>query len=156
MSELYKIKGFDLTADGLEVHVHMGPTTARLKKAHRNLKVNIMNAMMGFMPIRNGDLIGKTETANTLLLDDERMYAAAGTDANGVPYGKFQYEGKVMIGEETGSPFARKNEKKVVTDRSLDQQHGGHPYAVPHWFEVAWKKYGKRLIGYAQDDLEGK
>ncbi len=153
MSELYKIKGFDLEADGIEVHVHMRTTSARINKAHRNLKANIMAGMVPFMPYRNGDLIKKTDTANAQLLDDERMYAAAGTDAGGVPYGRMQYEGKVMVGKETGSPWARKDEEKVVTDRPLTW---GKPNAGPHWFEVAKARYLDQWLKHVQEDLDGK
>lgn len=152
MSELYNIKGFDLTSDGLEVHVSMKVTSARLKKAHRNLKVNIMNGMLPFMPIRIGDLTRKTRAANTVMLDDEIMYAAAGSEAGGVPYGNFHYRGMVMVDPLTGSPFARKHAKKVATDRPLTWSN---PNAAPYWFDVAKKRYLKQWVELAQEDLEG-
>ncbi len=40
------------------------------------------------------------------------------------PYAKFQYYGKVMIGEQSGKVWADKGEKKIVTERDL-QYHGG-------------------------------
>lgn len=147
MSELYKIKGFDLEADGIEVHVHMKTTSARINKAHRNLKANFMNAMLLYMPKRTGFLQQATRAANVIMTDTEEMFAAVGS------YGRFQYEGKVMVDEETGSPWARKDNRKVVTDRRLTW---GNPNAAAHWAEVAWDRHGKRLVQLAQEDLEGK
>lgn len=40
------------------------------------------------------------------------------------PYAKFQYYGKVMIGEQSGKVWADKGEKKIVTNRDI-QYHGG-------------------------------
>lgn len=49
-----------------------------------------------------------------------------------VPYARFQAEGKVMVGVKSKSPFAMKNEKKVVTNKKLqyhsDSLRGAHPF----------------------------
>ena len=39
--------------------------------------------------------------------------------------GRFLYYGKVMVGEITGSAWAKSNEKKIVTDQDLTYQGGG-------------------------------
>ncbi|MBR4672093.1 MAG: hypothetical protein IKO78_02690 [Bacilli bacterium] len=36
-----------------------------------------------------------------------------------VPYARFQAYGKVMVGEQSGSAWAKKGEKKIVTTRDL-------------------------------------
>lgn len=152
----YKIKGFDMVTEDIEVHVTMKPTTDRLNTAFRNLKTNIMNGMQPLMPFREGYLTKLTRAANTTLLDDERMYAAAGEKAGGVPYGRFLYNGKVMIGEKSRSPWARKDEKKIVTSKPLDLAHSNNPNAVPFWFDEAKKRYMKQWLALVQEDLEGK
>ena len=49
-----------------------------------------------------------------------------------VPYARFQAGGKVMIGIQSHSPFARRGEKKILTDRDLKYHGGGlrgaHPF----------------------------
>lgn len=49
-----------------------------------------------------------------------------------VPYARFQAEGKVMIGVKSHSPWARRGEKKVVTNRDLtyhsERLRGKHPF----------------------------
>lgn len=59
------------------------------------------------------------------------------------PYGRFQYGGKVMIDPDTGSPWARKGVKKVLTDRPLQYSN---PQATDHWFDTAKAKYGEYWI----------
>lgn len=153
MKERYHFKGFDLVTDTLEVHVHMKTLSKRANTAHRNLQVNIMNAMLPFMPVGNtGNLARKTRAASTAALGTDIVYAAAGTGAGGVPYGNFHYHGKIMVGEKTRSPWARKHERKVVTDRALTWSN---PMAAPFWFDVAWKRHGDQLIKLVQEDLEG-
>lgn len=49
-----------------------------------------------------------------------------------VPYARFQAGGKVMIGIRSGSPWARRGERKIVTDRNLKYHNsplrGAHPF----------------------------
>ena len=49
-----------------------------------------------------------------------------------VPYARFQAEGKVMIGVNSKSPWAKRGEKKVVTGRKLTYHsnilRGSHPF----------------------------
>lgn len=47
------------------------------------------------------------------------------------PYAHFQHEGMVMVGRESGSPWAKSGEEKVVTERALS--HHGAPMRGPHW-----------------------
>lgn len=49
-----------------------------------------------------------------------------------VPYARFQAEGKVMVGVKSHSTWARKGEKKMVTNRNLtyhsERLRGKHPF----------------------------
>lgn len=49
------------------------------------------------------------------------------------PYGRMQYEGNVMIGIKSHSPWANKNESKIVTGRKLYYSKFRHPMATSHW-----------------------
>lgn len=51
------------------------------------------------------------------------------------PYGRFQYYGKLMVSSITGSAWARRGEKKVLTDKDLVHDKSRHPQAGPFWFE---------------------
>ena len=50
----------------------------------------------------------------------------------GVPYARFQAEGKVMVGVKSHSPWARRGERKIVTSKNLtyhsDRLRGSHPF----------------------------
>ena len=53
-------------------------------------------------------------------------------------YAHFQWEGRVMIGENSGSPWARYKEKKVYTSRNIQYSY---PKATSHWEETAEKRH---------------
>lgn len=59
------------------------------------------------------------------------------------PYARFQYGGKVMIDPVTGSPWARKGVKKVLTDTPLRYSN---PQATDHWFDTAKARNGEYWI----------
>ena len=49
-----------------------------------------------------------------------------------VPYAQFQAGGKVMVGIHSHSPWAKRGEKKIVTNKDLryhsDRKRGSHPF----------------------------
>jgi hypothetical protein len=49
------------------------------------------------------------------------------------PYARFQYYGKVMIGEHSRSAWAKRGERKVVTEKKLTYHGGGERGSF--WFE---------------------
>lgn len=53
------------------------------------------------------------------------------------PYARYLYYGKLMIDPETGSSYAKKDGKKVVTDRNLVFTKSMHSQAQSHWFEAS-------------------
>lgn len=61
------------------------------------------------------------------------------------PYARFQFEGKVMIGVNSHSPWARYAERKVETDRELNYKTFRHPLATSHW--------DKAMMTARKDDL---
>ena len=63
------------------------------------------------------------------------------------PYAKFLYYGKVMVSPATGSPWARKGERKVLTDR--DMVYNGGPQRGPYWFEQMKANHGKAIAAEA-------
>ena len=59
----------------------------------------------------------------------------SGEIVQATPYARFQYYGKVMVSPTTGSPWALKGEKKILTNRDLVHNKSKHPMAGPFWFE---------------------
>lgn len=51
------------------------------------------------------------------------------------PYARYQYYGKLMVSSVTGSAFAHRGEKKVLTDINLKYNKSKHSLAGAFWFE---------------------
>ncbi|HWT27622.1 MAG TPA: minor capsid protein [Mobilitalea sp.] len=76
-----------------------------------------------------------TPRQNNILIDS----ATLGTDiGNGeinqnTPYARYHYYGKLMVSSITGSAWASRGEKKILTD--VDMKYNGAPMRGPFWFE---------------------
>lgn len=68
------------------------------------------------------------------------------------PYARFQYGGKVMIDPDTGSPWARRGVKKVLTERPLTYSN---PQATDHWFDTAKAQHGEYWINGVKERAGG-
>lgn len=97
----------------------------------------VMTSMQPYMPHDTGTFINVTKAMSAALAGSGKVVAAA------PPMGRFLYEGKVMVGEETGRPWARAGERKIVTDRDLTYSN---PKATPHWFDTAKEKHGQSWV----------
>jgi hypothetical protein len=60
------------------------------------------------------------------------------------PYAKFQYYGKVMVGVESRSAWAKKGERKEVTERDLTYHGGG--LRGSFWFQRMKEVHGRQII----------
>lgn len=111
------------------------------------LDSQIMADMEPFMPLNTEkEFIDKTITQSV-------AWAGTGYVCAGVgPYGRFLYEGKVMVSSITGSPWARKGIRKVLVSQfaghtnareNIDYCKTFNPEATDHWFEKAKDRYFK-------------
>ena len=117
----------------------------RIQRAQYLLDIQVMIDMEHRMPRQTGQFIQLTKA---------RSVACAGTGkvvAGAPPFGRFLYHGKVMVDPVTGSPWARKGTRKILTDRDLKFWYPG---AVPHWFEAAkaeriqdWQRLVASVLG---------
>lgn len=82
--------------------------------------------MAPYTPYRQG-ILEKSATLGTKIGSGEINQIS--------PYARFQYYGKVMVSSITGSPWASKGEKKILTDRDLQYDTSIHPLAGKMWFE---------------------
>lgn len=82
--------------------------------------------MKDYTPMRNG-ILYKSATLGTEIGSGSIMYAA--------PYARYQYYGKLMVSRKTGSSYARKKEKKILTDKDLVYSKARHRLAGAYWFE---------------------
>ena len=96
----------------------------------------VIRYMTPYTPMRNG-ILYKSATLGTTI--------GSGTIIQVAPYARFQYYGNVMVSRITGSPWARRGESKVLTDRPLTYRTDRHPLAGKMWFE--------RMKGDKKEDI---
>ena len=126
----------------------------QLEKAQYDLDSMVMTDMTPFMPMETGQFINVTKAMSA-------AYAGTGTVvAAAPPFGRFLYEGKTMVDELTGSPWARRGARKVLVS-----QYSGKTNARPnltyargrqsHWFEEAKKQNAKKWIAKTKKTAGG-
>lgn len=121
----------------IELDVDLSRFEKQYGKAQYALDSMVMTSMVPYMPHQTGTFINVTKAMSAAIAGSGTVVAAA------PPMGRFLYEGKVMVDEHTGSPWARPGAKKIVTDRELTYSN---PKATPHWFDTAKDKHGKSWI----------
>ena len=148
-SKATHFKGFSIIAGDLKVKLSLSRFDEQYKKAQYQLDGNVMNSMVPFMPMISGSFINNTRAASTAVQGSGQVYAAYG------PQGRYLYEGKVMVDEVTGSPFARRGAKKVLVSQyagktaakeNIEYTHQAHPKAQDHWFDAAKAADGKKWV----------
>lgn len=139
----YKRKTMDA-----EMEIDLGRFEKQYSKAQYELDSAVMEDMIPYMPMVTGQFINVTKAMSQAVAGSGKVIAAA------PPFGRFLYGGKVMVGVESNSPWAKKGEKKVVTDKNLDFSTGAHPKAQAKWFDAAkrenigrWVKQTKKNAG---------
>lgn len=133
----FKFKDIKIVGTHVKVKVNLNRFEKQFKEAQYYLDRQVMTSMLPYMPMQSGVFIDQTLTKSDSLAGSGIVCAAER------PYGRFLYEGKVMIDPVTGSSWARKDAKKVVTEKALTYSN---PQATPHWFDTAKKNHGKQWI----------
>ena len=136
-SKTFHFPGFSLVQGDIKVDVSLNRFEKQFQEAQYYLDSQIMNDMVPYMPHRDGNFVNVTRLQSAALAGRGKVVAAA------PPMGRFLYEGKVMVDPVTGSPWARKGAKKVVTERPLTYSN---PKATPHWFDTAKDAHGKAWV----------
>lgn len=138
-----QIKKGDMTLD-----LDLSRFEQSLEEAQFMLDSQIMTDMLPYMPMQTGTFQNVTRAMSAAIAGSGKVVAAA------PPMGRFLYEGKVMVGVDSHSPFARYEEKKVVTDRDLQYSTAAHPKVEKKWFDAAkrdhggdWIKMAKKVAG---------
>jgi hypothetical protein len=119
----------------IELDVDLSRFERQYQKAQYDLDNMVMTSMIPYMPMRTGTFINVTRALSESIAGSGYVYAAA------PPFGRFLYEGKVMVDEKTGSPWARPGAKKIVTDKDLNYDKSAHPNVTDHWFDTAKKNH---------------
>lgn len=110
----------------------------RFKDVQRFVDSECIRLMTPYTPMLTGFLF-KTPSLTTQIGTGNIEYI-------GCIYARFQYYGKVMVSPITGSSWAMKGEKKVLTGRDLTYNKSQHPLAGAFWFERMKKAYGDEIL----------
>jgi hypothetical protein len=130
---------------GIDMDIDLSRFYDQYSRAQFELDSMVMTDMVPYMPMEKGLFIDITRAMSAAVAGTGKVVAAA------PPMGRFLYEGKTMVDEKTGSPWARKGARKVVVSQytgktnakpNLTYAHGRQS----HWFEEAKKQHGKQWI----------
>lgn len=112
----------------LKVAVDLAPITSRLadaaETAERVVAEQVMKDTDPYTPMLTGNMRSRTRAEGNKVI-----YPG--------PMSQYLYYGKLMVDPETGSAFARKNVRKVLTDKNLVFNHSSHADAQSFWFEAS-------------------
>lgn len=140
MSEMQHFLNFSYVGANFRIELSLDKYSSRFTEAQQWLGDRVLEDSKPFMPILTGSLQQRSHTEN----DGKRVIYPG-------PYGRFQYGGKVMVDPVTGSPWARKGAKKILTDRPLKYSN---PQATAKWFDSAkevnleyWLNGVRKIIG---------
>lgn len=151
----YEKKKGDIT---IEMDVDLSRFNKQYGKAQWQLDNQVMTSMIPFMPMQTGLFVNMTRAMSSVIAGSGKVYAAA------PPFGRFLYEGKVMVDEATGSTYARPAARKVLVSQytgktaakeNLEYSKAAHPSVTDHWFDTAKKAYGKQWIKKAKRTAGG-
>lgn len=142
----------------IKINLNLSRFDKQYQKAQYGLDGNVMNSMISFMPMQEGNFINVTRGVSAAVQGTGQVYAAYG-DA-----GRFLYEGKTMVSEVTGSTWARLGVEKVLVSQysgktkakdDLVYNKTAHPEAQAHWYDAAKDRDGKAWVKSAKKTAGG-
>lgn len=150
----HHFENFSVITDAVDIKVDMSVLDDRFNKAQFDLDSAIMTSMVPFMPHRDGSFINRTQAESAAIAGSGEVVAGA------APFGRFLYEGKTMVDEKTGSPWARKGAKKVLVSQYTGKTNAKENLTFSkgrqsHWLEPAVKKDGDSWVKVVTNILGG-
>lgn len=163
MAKTHHFENFSVIKNGIKIKLDLSRMESNFNKAQYALDSDVMTSMVPFMPHRDGSFIQRTRAESATMAGTGEVVAAAG------PFGRYLYEGKVMVDSVTGKgprkiPIGpggyilrfRKGAKLKPTDRPLQFSKSHHPKAQAHWFDAAKKKDGESWVRTVKNIAGGK
>lgn len=126
----------------------------QISRAQYELDSMVMTDMVPLMPMETGLFIDITKAMSASYAGTGVVVAAA------PPMGRFLYEGKTMVDEKTGSPWARKGARKVLVSQYSGKTNAkaNLTYAngrQSHWFEKAKEQHAREWIAQVKKTAGG-
>lgn len=132
MSEIHHFPKISYVSGDFRIEIKLDRFSKQFQQAQWWLGEQVLQGCRAFMTLSTGNMQQRSHTES----NGKRVVFPG-------PYARFQYMGKVMVGVESNRPFARKGEKKVVTDRPLTYSS---PRATDHWFDAAKAQNGEYWV----------
>lgn len=114
-------------------------------KAEHELAVHVEKDTQPFVPALTGSLMVRTR-----IHPEYRGEIVGNAIIYPGPYARYLYYGKLMVDPDTGSPWAKKNATKVLTDRNLVFNRATNPQAQSHWCEASKAQNLEKWVRVAQ------
>lgn len=124
----------------IELDVDLSRFEKQYQDAQYALDSMVMTSMQPYMPHKSGVFINVTKAMSAAIAGSGTVIAAA------PPFGRFLYEGKVMVDPDTNSPWASPGAKKIVTNKDLDYDKSHNPQVTDHWFDTAKRNHGASWV----------
>ena len=143
MANIHHFEDFSIVDGDIKIDLDLSRMENNFNRAQYALDSAVMTSMVPFMPMEDGTFVNETRARSAALAGTGEVCAAAR------PQGRFLYEGKTMVDDKTGSPWARKGAKKVLVSQysgktrakeNLQYTKTKHPKAQSHWFGAAKKQ----------------
>ncbi len=132
MSEMHHFPKISYVSGNIRVDINFDRFEKQFQEAQRWLGDRVLEDCKAVMPFLNGNLQQRSK-----VLDNGRRVVFEG------PYARYLYGGKVMVDKDTGNPWARQGNKKILTDRKLTYSRAE---ATDHWFDTAKEQNGEYWI----------
>ena len=142
----YKYKKKEISG---EMEINLKRFEGQYSKAQFRLDSVVMRDMVPFMPMVTGQFINVTKAMSASIAGSGKVVAAA------PPFGRFLYEGDVMVGVKSGSPFAMPGDQKKAISQQLQYTKTAHPGATDHWFDAAKRKHRKQWVAITKQTAGG-
>ncbi len=122
-------------------------STMKFDTAQKFIDSECIRKMVRYTPARNL-ILSKSAVLGTKIGSGKIVYNS--------PYARYQYYGKLMVSSITGSAWAKRGEKKILTNKDLQYSTSRHPQAQRLWFEVMKKQHGAAILRGAARIAGGK
>lgn len=147
--KIYHFKGFSVVQGDVKIELSMDRFSKQFNKAQYALDSAVMTSMVPYMPHQDGTFINETRAQSASMAGSGLVIAGA------APQGRFLYEGKTMVDEKTGSPWARKGARKVLVSQYSGKTNAKenlvfstkhNTKAQAHWFDAAKEADGEKWV----------
>lgn len=158
--KIHRVKPVSIDKGNMHLDLKTDRLNRNLNDAQFALDSAVMTSMKPLMPMDTGQFINTTEAMSKALYGTGKVVAAA------PPYGRYLYEGYVMVDSKTGKGPMKipdgmggyklrfsKGAKLTRSNRKLSYYRGRNPQVTDHWFEAAEKRDSDKWMNVVDKEM---